>query len=671
MEMFDPKKIWASVRRRWLTATALGLLGAVLTAISAYLLIPAKYTATAELHLRSASGPYENAANRNQASYKQSVIHMVRSPAVIKQVLRINNVSKLSFVQSNPDPALLLEEMISVSSAGADYMSISIASRDPSDLAVLVNAVADTLIRVVQDRETKEAQRAIAALESSSKEVETKLTEWRRGKERLVQKMGSAKDGVAEAREAAREEFYADLRRNSMEAKIRKTKLLAQLRLMDRARENPTEAEKSRPELEATIESLIDSQPELVALTGRLAREEQALKTMEKTVGRKATLDQMRTKIEATREELAAARPETENRLREELSKRDELNSRLSEADIKTQVELADIEVELYEKQIEREDVNRSQNVTWSAQLEELQRLIDNYDTLLNNYQTQLENRRAALAYTIRLEKFRDAVTPQAPNSKLRYAGTGLSALATFLMIAAGIVFLDLRTMKINTLDEIVKTTGLPIIGSLPIIPTNQRSGKGSAVAGAANQGKWQGALIESVNSARVMLVRRAELDRSQVFMVASAMTSEGKTTVCSHLATSLARAGYRVVIVDGDLRRPTIHRVFGVKADPGVCSLLEGKTTLSESIQPTSQEGLFVVSAGTLTSGALRKLSQEGIPELVAQLRQEFDFVMIDSSPVLSVTDGLVLAQHVDGVLMSLRRDVSQHPRFINAYQR
>jgi len=230
IEMFDSKKIWASVRRRWLTATALGLLGGILAAISAYLLLPAKFTATAELHLRSGSGLFDpNGAVRNQVPYKQSVIHMVRSPAVIKQALRQGNIPKSSFVQSNPDPAQLLETELKVTSPGPDYLQISLSDREPGELATIVNAVADTLIRVVQEKESKEAQRAIAALEASSKEVETKLNEWRRGKERLVQKMGSAKDGVAEARETAREEFYADLRRNSMQAKIRKTKLLAQL----------------------------------------------------------------------------------------------------------------------------------------------------------------------------------------------------------------------------------------------------------------------------------------------------------------------------------------------------------------------------------------------------------------------------------------------------------
>jgi len=124
IKMYDARKVWASLRRRWLTATSLGLVGSLLAATSAFLLIPTYYTAMAELHVRPASGPYgADAAAKDLATYKQSVIRMATSPAILKSILRGGTLAKTK-LSAKPDPVLALETRLRCTSPALEYLAI-------------------------------------------------------------------------------------------------------------------------------------------------------------------------------------------------------------------------------------------------------------------------------------------------------------------------------------------------------------------------------------------------------------------------------------------------------------------------------------------------------------------------------------------------------------------
>ena len=104
-----------------------------------------------------------------------------------------------------------------------------------------------------------------------------------------------------------------------------------------------------------------------------------------------------------------------------------------------------------------------------------------------------------------------------------------------------------------------------------------------------------QGILAESVDNFRTILLQQTRADAPKVIMVTSAGDREGKTTVASHLAASLARSGRRTLLVDGDLRSPTIHAMFSAALEPGVCEMLRGEADLEAVIQPTQVDGLML----------------------------------------------------------------------------
>jgi capsular exopolysaccharide synthesis family protein len=152
--------------------------------------------------------------------------------------------------------------------------------------------------------------------------------------------------------------------------------------------------------------------------------------------------------------------------------------------------------------------------------------------------------------------------------------------------------------------------------------------------------------------------------------MVTSAVSGEGKTTLASQLAASLAQMGQKTVIVDFDLRRPSLHEVFNVPISPGVSEVLRAEVSLNDVVRPTELENLFVVTAGYWSPHRMAVLANGVIGQLFRQLREDFDFVIVDGSPVLPVADTRFISTHADGVVLSVVRDISRAPQLRAARQ-
>jgi capsular exopolysaccharide synthesis family protein len=209
---------------------------------------------------------------------------------------------------------------------------------------------------------------------------------------------------------------------------------------------------------------------------------------------------------------------------------------------------------------------------------------------------------------------------------------------------------------------------GMRVIGTIPCFPS-----RASLKAGGAEQNQnWRFILNESVNSTRTMLLHTAKTQSMQVIMVTSAMQGEGKTSLSSQLATSMATAGLRTLILDCDLRNPSIHRLFDVALTPGCSEILCQEVDVSDAVQPTSVPNLWMIPAGQCSNRVISALAQgHPLETLFNRLRGQFDFIVVDCCPVLPVADALLVGQHVDGVVFSILQDISQLPKVIDASER
>jgi polysaccharide biosynthesis transport protein len=178
----------------------------------------------------------------------------------------------------------------------------------------------------------------------------------------------------------------------------------------------------------------------------------------------------------------------------------------------------------------------------------------------------------------------------------------------------------------------------------------------------------WHVRLTESVDGIAARVLRKAETEQCRVIMVSSAAGGEGKTTLATQLALSLARAGRRTVLVDFDLRRPAFDEVFGLPLEPGVCEALRQQDAASPFVHEIATNNLAVVTAGRWDRNALAALSNGAAALMFKKLREDYDFVVVDSSPILPVADARFVSQHVDSVVLSVFRDISEAPKIVAA---
>jgi capsular exopolysaccharide synthesis family protein len=138
--------------------------------------------------------------------------------------------------------------------------------------------------------------------------------------------------------------------------------------------------------------------------------------------------------------------------------------------------------------------------------------------------------------------------------------------------------------------------------------------------------------------------------------MVTSALPQEGKTTTSINCAVVLAQKGGRVLLIDADLRRPSIHKTLGMGPHSGLSNVLTGSTTLNDATRSAILPNLFVLAAGTPPPDPAELLASSKMRDVLAELREQYDHIVIDTPPSLSVTDAVVLSPRADAVVLVIR---------------
>ena len=269
-----------------------------------------------------------------------------------------------------------------------------------------------------------------------------------------------------------------------------------------------------------------------------------------------------------------------------------------------------------------------------------------------------------------RIRTFEKAKVPRAKDQDKRVRFAAAAGVGIFALIVLGVTFLEYQTRRVGSIDDIVKNGGIRLVGTLPV--QSARTGGTLVLGGRAYQSPGSDRLlVESVDATRIMLLRTVQLQSLRVVMITSATVGEGKTSLSCHLAVSLARSGRRTLLIDADLRRPSAHRLWELPLEPGLCEYLRGQVELPDVICTAPLANLRVMSAGSCDDEALTALAQRDLRTLFATLGAEFDFIILDSAPVLHVADTLVIGQQVNAVVLSIMNDVSRLPEVLSAYDR
>ena len=165
-----------------------------------------------------------------------------------------------------------------------------------------------------------------------------------------------------------------------------------------------------------------------------------------------------------------------------------------------------------------------------------------------------------------------------------------------------------------------------------------------------------RGSDSETFRVLRTVILFQAKKAEQNVFMVTSPSPGDGKSTTIANLAVSLAQTGKRILLIDADMRRPTITKSFGLDDVVGLSDILEGQATLEECCIASEQSNLDICTEGSVTSHPSELLESERFVKLVEQVREKYDIVLIDTPPLLAVADPAIISTIVDGCFLTMR---------------
>ena len=255
-----------------------------------------------------------------------------------------------------------------------------------------------------------------------------------------------------------------------------------------------------------------------------------------------------------------------------------------------------------------------------------------------------------------------------------RHGGLVYPSLSQFLSMGAflggffGLVLgylVEIADRSFRKPEDVIREFGVPIVGHIPFMKEDRL--KGAKV----NNGMDRTAVCvhqprsrpaEAYRSVRTAVCFSALGSSQRVIQVSSPAAGDGKSTLALNLSISLAMSGKRTILVESDFRRPKVHKLTAVENKYGIVDVLRGDAELADAVQSTSVESFFVLPCGSRPKNPAELLSRPEYERLLEVLREKYDYVIVDTPPVLAVTDPTSIAPRVDGVLLAMR--LSRHTR-------
>jgi capsular exopolysaccharide synthesis family protein len=665
-----------ALRRRWPLAvgSALALTGLVV-GLAWLLLPPSKYTARALLRVY-AKVPYwvlptqeTQVETRDEVeSYKQTQVDLIKSALVLNAALRDPKIASLEILKKQPDPIEWLNEELQIGfTNGSEVLQIALRGDRPGDVALLVNAITQAYLREIVDK--VKAQRV--ARYDKLQAIYTRFQEGLKAKRETVNALSKATGSTDKTTIAFKQQLAIDQHAQAV-------KDLQQLRWDLRRLKAEADVLRRAP-APKVAQFVVDEVPINEALQHDL-RYQELVKELHR---HQAQLSQNQRLIRNNADPVLRHYRDLVSRAQrafDEYVREFKDTARLvqkGKATAEKGGELAQLERRLavladLEQQMEKE-AKRLEEGTQALNQNtiDLQTMIDEIteaQQAASKVGAELKALDVELDAPSRVELIQTAPTPRRKEDK-RPLMASMAGACAFMFALLSVSWWEFQARRIASTDEVVHGLGLRLVGALPDVPERSRRKLSGPVPEADPY--WSSLLVESIDATRTMLLHAAGGEPIRALMVTSAASGEGKTSLASQLANSLARAGRRTLLVDCDLRNPVVHKLFDQLRGPGFCELLRGEAELSDVIQSTFIPGLSLIAAGECDAQALQVLAREQVGDIFQTLKNEFDFVVIDTAPVLPVADSLLVARHADAVLFSILRDVSRAHCVYTAYER
>lgn len=639
----------AAWRRKWITIVS-AVIG-MLVGFAVYAVTPPVYEGRARI-LVSQSGPKVIQGDfpgtlASGALWLNTQCEIIRSPAILGSVAADPAVQDLRTFRRNPGLAANIGGFLAAATYAApgqrnEVITVAVRGPYPDDAAVLANAVVDAY-RGFNDDLKKNSASEVAKLYREAKEKNDHDLAEKYLARRAFQN-ANASLSFSDTRNPVLE------RVNSISAYLTAAELDS---VKLQAEADTIRSILDKPERVRELLTNPQYRGETYAMRRELREMQAALEMLSSTYlpGSARVAAQLQ-RMERTKEDVEAEERAAAQAILGEVSRR---------LDAKRQ------EVTQYRSWLNDEQANVLQVNTKQAEFALIQSEISRMERYSDQLADQLksinlaENAGAMNVYVM------GAATPDPEPvypDRLRSLFYGL--------VLGGLVGLGLSLLReftdtrVRSAEDIRHVLALPILGIIPHIQSGGRSAVN--VRGQAVALEPMSDVAESYRTVRTAVYFGSPAGAVRTLLVTSPAPGDGKTTLASNLAIAMAQAGNRVLLLDCDFRKPAQHRVFEIDKRHGLSNVLAGELPLERALHPTVTPGLTVVPCGPIPANPSEILNGQGFADLLARLSAEYDQVIIDSPPVLPVTDARVLAASCDGVILAIRAEKTTRPAAVHA---
>jgi capsular exopolysaccharide synthesis family protein len=669
----DTRALFKALGRRWLLALCLATVGAAGVAVAAWTLLSPRYTAFAQVRV-AAIEPYVILPNRDTAegrdvfdTYKRFQASELKSRFVLNDALKKDEVKRLPMIQEQPEPIPWLEDELKVETKeGQEIITLSMTGSDPDQLLVVVGGVFDSYMTGVVKREQDDKRARLLKMQQAYNEARERLHKNRKTlRERVAQAGGADPESLRDRRSLLLTSL-ADLKKQHQQTEFEL--LQARNRLKAHQAAGKELAKVTVPK--ALLNQAVEADTMCKNFLMRLSQLEDIIADYEQRAvnPKEATLlnsRDMKARVQRKfRARQAKLRKALEKHLRGKAREEHEAGLNLLQVAVTSLVE----QEKALRTKVEEEAEKANKVSMTSTNMDLLEDEIKQDEKFVADIWNKLGPLEIEVNSKPRVSAYQPADL-QKVDMKRRIMAAILGPVAAIIGICFAVGWWEFRARRVQHEDEVTAGLGMPVVGAVPYL---DGLGAGHLVVdGDVADGK-EGSLLESIDAIRTRLLRDARIESTRVVMVTSAVPGEGKTTLAGNLATSLARAGRKTLLIDGDLRCPAAHQLFEQTLQPGLSEVLLGEVELAGALRPTTAaDGLWLLPAGQWDREVIQALARPNVQKIFERLRAEFDLIIVDAHPVLPAADALLFGQHADAVLLSLMRDVSRLPQIHAAAQR
>ena len=599
------------------------------------------------------------------------------SNSVLEKVVADKAVASVPKIAKSRDPVQALRKEVKVTaSAGNRLMDVKFMDQDPKVAANVVNAVVDEYLRsrrsIEQIRTSNQERNVLAALSKAETEVEGAKQRVRDLSMQAVKTdtiLGESESGKIDT------SYLDGIRMQRMELASQLSILQLNLAELKAAYDRDLESRGEKvPEPASTTvtDEVLDKDVVVIAAKQQLDNAKLQLTdlSLNTSIGPKNPVYvQAKRKFDFLEQEFKLIRESRRKELsaRGSMTSTDERRERI--ATLNDEIAALRTKRDVLEAQLKDYLVSLKQSSATSVDLQFAEADLEEWNAIratVHQRRIKLSTERDAIDDVRELER---AIAPKIPVEELPYKQIGIGASVGLLLPFLAGFLLELRSRKVDDANQLETRSRLAVLGEISTIPV-ATTGKLSKKS--RSHSRELRLFEESVDSLTTTLTLREDLRKCKVFTITSALSGEGKTSVSCQLVVSLARStSSKVLLIDGDLRAPDVHHVFGRPMTAGLVGYLNGTSDWRELVDRDWNESIHILTSGYLKGSPHRLLSNGRFEQLISEARQEYDYIVLDTPPVLPASEALLFAKVADAVLMCALRDKSRIEQLVQAYNR